>query len=115
VVSKAEPVAESPVQQMAALTRTEAAAQAPKPSPPPGRAKPSPVASAEFAPEITVLQTSWHPTPSKRAARVKIAGGGAAQQLREGEDVGALRVVKIEPSAVVFTFQGRELRRAVGK
>jgi len=46
---------------------------------------------------------------------VKIAGSDVAREVHEGETTGALTVVKIEPSAVVFTFQGREVRRAVGE
>lgn len=95
------------------------AAPKPKPAPParvkPAAPPPATVASAGLAPELAVLRTSWHPTPSRRAARVKIAGSDAVLEMREGDTTGALRVMKIEPSAVVFTFQGKEVRRAVGK
>jgi len=62
-----------------------------------------------------VLRTSWHPSPDRRLARVRVTAGGVPREMREGETDGALHVVKIEPSAVVFTFQGQEIRRTVGK
>jgi hypothetical protein len=92
---------------------------APKRAALPPRAEPAPKPPAagvmERAPEISVLRTSWHPNSSRRVATVRVAGGSEPQELHEGDSTGALVVKKIEPSAVVFTFLGREVRRSVGR
>jgi hypothetical protein len=76
-------------------------------------------AEPEFAvvaapPEISVLRTTWHPSPERRVARVRLADGEASIDLHEGDAVATLVVKAIEPSGVVFLHAGRELRRGVG-
>ena len=123
----------SPEAPPALTEKAPEAAPAPSRAQTPPPANPSPLASAEpvrspaaskpnttakaaaLAPELAVLRTSWHPSPDRRLARVRITEGGAPREMREGETEGALHVMKIEPSAVVFMFQGREIRRSVGK
>jgi hypothetical protein len=109
------PPAEPPPVQVKAPPAEPPPVQVKAPPADPASPPPATPASAGLAPEISVLRTSWHPTPGRRAARVRIAGSEAARDFHEGDVAGALRVEKIEPSAVVFTFQGRELRRTVGQ
>lgn len=70
--------------------------------------------AASPAPEAHVESTTWHPDPSRRRAVVS-AGGRAAVTLREGDAIGELVVLRVEPSAVVFLYQGREIARRVGR
>ena len=112
---KPQPVAKKPAPAPPPVAREPA----PKPTPPPAAKEPAPkppvVASAGRAPEITVVRTSWHPSPARRSAQIQLPGASGPQVMHEGQVDGALRVQKIEPSGVVFTFQGREFRQAVGK
>jgi hypothetical protein len=68
-------------------------------------------------PRVLVTQTIWHPRAERRIAvieRVDGAEGGESMRLREGERVGSLQLVAIEPTGVVFLHDGVELRRRVG-
>ena len=65
-------------------------------------------------PEPSVLRTTWHPDPARRAAEVKLADSEESIRLREGDALGPLIVVAIEPLGVVFSHEGVELRRPVG-
>lgn len=82
----------------------------PKASPP--EPKPAPILQA-LAPNVRVEQTRWHPDPTRRTAVLDVDGG--AHEVEEGDSLGALVVTKIEPSAVVFTKDGVELRRRIGE
>jgi hypothetical protein len=64
--------------------------------------------------EAHVESTTWHPDPSRRRAVVS-AGGRAAVTLREGDAIGELVVLRVEPSGVVFLYQGREITHRVGQ
>ena len=57
--------------------------------------------------------TRWHPDAARGTARVEVDGG--TQQVKEGDALGPLVVSTIEPSGVVFTHDGVELRRRVGE
>ena len=81
--------------------------RSPKPPPPA-------VAARATDPKPAVERTIWHPDPARRRAFVRREGGGAAAEVREGDVLGEVSVRRIEPSGVVFVFDGRELRRAVG-
>jgi len=72
------------------------------------------VAAVSPAPEVWVERTSWHPTPAKRSALVRV-GADATLELREGDAVGGLVVKEIRPSGVLFLRDGAELKRAVGE
>jgi hypothetical protein len=74
--------------------------------------KPAPIIQA-LAPSVRVEQTRWHPDPTRRTALLEVDGG--SQEVREGDSLGALVVTKIEPSGVVFTEDGVELRRRIGE
>jgi hypothetical protein len=91
-------------------------------APPPLRApepvlaspKPQPAVVVPPAPDVAVLKTAWHPDAARRSARIEVQGFPEALNLREGDAVGTLVVVSIEPSAVVFLHGGREVRHGVG-
>jgi hypothetical protein len=66
---------------------------------------------------VMVTQTIWHPRAERRIAvieRLDAAEGGEPLRLREGDRVGSLQLVSIEPTGVVFVHNGVELRRRVG-
>lgn len=65
------------------------------------------------APEARVDSTTWHPDTARRLAVVS-APGAAPVTLHEGDAIGELVVLRIEPAAVVFLYQGREVHRRVG-
>jgi hypothetical protein len=104
------PVAPEPVR---VASRPEAA-KPPEPKPAPAAAPPSSVAPSAV-PIILVSSTHWHPSPGRREAVIEVGAEGDAQKrrVREGDAVGPLRVEKIEPSGVVFDYDGNELRHAV--
>jgi hypothetical protein len=93
---------------------------APVPAPVPEAAPPAEAVgraaepAAPQAPEAHVESTTWHPDPSRRRAVVS-AEGRAAVTLREGDAIGELVVLRVDPSGVVFLYQGREITRRVGK
>jgi hypothetical protein len=66
------------------------------------------------APEAHVDSTTWHPDPARRLAVVS-SPGGEPLSLREGDAIGELVVLRIEPAAVLFLYRGRELSRRVGE
>lgn len=66
------------------------------------------------APTAKVESTTWHPDPGRRVARVS-APGRDAVSLREGDALGELVILRIEPAGVVFLYRGHELRQGVGE
>ena len=102
-----------------------AAARAPIPEPQQRDETPPPVKiSDDFAviernpiPPLLVTQTIWHPRAERRVAlieRLDDSEGGEALRLHEGDRIGSLQLVSIEPAGVVFVHDGVELRRRVG-
>ena len=73
-----------------------------------------PHAAGAAAPEVVVTRTVWHPSPERRVAMVRAAGDSQEREVHEGESVGALQVLQIEPSDVVFLRDGVEIRQRVG-
>jgi hypothetical protein len=67
------------------------------------------------APAFVIERTVWHPREERRRALLRLGGRKEALELREGDAVGTLVVVRIEPSGVVFLEAGREVRRKVGQ
>jgi hypothetical protein len=68
-------------------------------------------------PSVLVTRTIWHPRAERRIAvveRLDESGGAVSLRMREGDRVGSLELVAIEPAAVVFVHNGIELRRRVG-
>jgi hypothetical protein len=66
------------------------------------------------APEVVVTRTIWHPSAERRVALVLGAGDSQEREVHEGESVGSLQVLRIEPSDVVFLREGVEVRLRVG-
>jgi outer membrane biosynthesis protein TonB len=92
-----------------AATPVARAAPAAKPEPKPApKAPPAP-------PQVQIERTSWHPTPERRIAWVRVEGLSGARELREGDAVGALVVKQIRPSSVLFQYGGVEIQRRVGE
>jgi hypothetical protein len=66
-------------------------------------------------PQVSVMQTVWHPQTSQRTAQVEVENFDEPLSLREGDAVGSLVVKRIEPSAVVFLHGSVEIRQRVGR
>ncbi len=92
----------------------------PKPPPRPAvkarRESPAPALRAvpRAVPDVRVESTTWHPDPARRLVVLRVAGRAAPLRLHEGDAVGPLVVLEIEPAAVVFANGEVELRRRVG-
>ncbi len=95
------------------MARAATLVAAPAPLPAALIAKPTAEPKAPPAPEAHVDSTTWHPDSTRRLAVVS-APGGAPVTLREGDAIGELVVLRIEPAAVVFLYKGREVSRRVG-
>jgi len=68
-------------------------------------------------PSVLVTQTIWHPRAERRIAlieRLDASDGEELLRMREGDRIGSLELVSIEPAGVVFVHDGIELRRRVG-
>ena len=68
-------------------------------------------------PSLLVTQTIWHPRAERRIAlieRLDASDGEELLRMREGDRIGSLELVSIEPAGVVFVHDGIELRRRVG-
>ena len=74
----------------------------------------APPALRSRVPDLQVERTEWHPKPERRVAVVDVPGRPGPVKLHEGDAVGPLVVVEIEPSGVVFRHEGVEFRRPVG-
>ncbi len=75
----------------------------------PARPRPAP----DPFPALRVERTTWHPLAERRLAVVDVPGEGV-RELREGDRVAGATVASIEPSGVVFRFDGRDVRRKIG-
>jgi len=62
---------------------------------------------------ISVLRTIWHPKPERRTALLDAPGDASPREFREGDRVGSLLLLRIEPSGVVFERDGVELREQI--
>jgi hypothetical protein len=82
-----------------------------QPSPHPKAAHPH---ATPQAGEVVVTRTVWHPSAERRVALVRGAGDSQEHEVHEGESVGSLEVLRIEPSDVVFLRDGVEIRQRVG-
>lgn len=108
--SPTPPVAEASAPELPASEREIA--------PPPERSfsarEPEPARSP--VPVILVSRTQWHPDPERREALIEVERDDGSEKLRvhEGDAVGNLVVERIEPSGVVFDYDGVELRHGVG-
>ena len=66
-------------------------------------------------PEVVVTRTLWHPLSDRRSATVRVDGERSSRQMVEGDSVGGLVLLKIEPSGVVFAHDGVQIQRRVGQ
>jgi hypothetical protein len=122
VASAPEPApavaAAAPVKPAAAPAPKPAAAE-PKPAAPPAPAQPVAAAPKPVPPpappSVLVERTSWHPTPERRIAWVKVDGLADTRELHEGDAVGTLVVKEIRPSSVLFQHGAEPLTRRVGE
>ena len=64
--------------------------------------------------EVVVTRTIWHPSADRRVALVRGAGDAQEREVHEGDSVGSLQVLRIEPSDVVFLRDGVEIQKRVG-
>jgi len=85
------------------------AARMPAPTPAPAKAAPR-MASV---PEVDVVRTVWHPQADRRTAEVRLDGSSETLLLREGDELGPLLLVAIEPSGIVLHHDGEEMRRRI--
>jgi hypothetical protein len=82
---------------------------------PPASKAPAPARVATVKPpKVTVKRTIWHPTPERRVARIEAEGHKSPLELHEGDAVGTLVVLEIQPSGVVFLHGAEKLHRKVG-
>jgi hypothetical protein len=65
-------------------------------------------------PDVVVVRTSWHPTPDRRTARIRVVASEEVLTLRQGDAIGGLVVQEITPSSVLFEAGKVEIRRKVG-
>ena len=80
----------------------------------PRKAPPMPRIERIPIPEFVVTRTVWHPSAARRVASVQLKGASAVQLISEGDEFGTLKVVEIQPSAVLFRRDGVEIKRRVG-
>jgi hypothetical protein len=69
---------------------------------------------AARGPAVRVAKTLWHPAADRRLAWIEVSGQTALREVREGERVGPYLVLEIEPTAVLLSNGGVEIRREVG-
>jgi len=74
----------------------------------------SPILKPKPTPDIVVTRTVWHPFAELRTVRVEVSGG-APVELNEGGRAGLFEVGTIEPSGVIFRYDGVEIFRKVGE
>jgi len=116
-----KPVAEAPAPPVARAAAPTASRSAPPPKPAPAvevRASETPaIRTIERPPmpEFVVTRTVWHPEAGRRVAMIRRSGQSAAQAFGEGETLGVLEVVEIQPTGVLFRRDGVEIKRRVGR
>ena len=66
-------------------------------------------------PEFVVTRTVWHPDASRRVAMIRQGGRGEPRPFGEGESLGVLEIVEIQPAGVLFRRDGVEIKRRVGR
>ena len=66
-------------------------------------------------PQFVVTRTVWHPDAGRRVAMIRRSGQDAAQAFGEGENLGVLEIVEIQPAGVLFRRDGVEIKRRVGR
>lgn len=77
--------------------------------------RPIEVRPPQAFPAVSVRKTIWHPQPSQRLAYVSMPPGSTPFEVREGDVLGSMIVLKIEPSSVLFGREGVELRKRIGE
>ena len=111
-VAPPPPIEKSVVQPPPSVAKPPAAKPVIQPVPP---KKPAPTLVATVRPpKLTVKKTVWHPKAERRVARIEVEGREGPVELHEGDAVGTLVVLEIQPSGVVFLHGGERLHRKVG-
>ena len=106
---KAAPaVAKPPAREVAAVKKA-------KPAQPPIEAVPIRRVERTPMPEFVVTQTVWHPAASRRVAMIRLKGEPAARSYSQGDGLGSLELVEIQPAAVVFQRDGVRIKRSIGR
>ncbi len=101
---------------------SEIAAVAPKPVP---ATEPAPIPAAikepankiivrAKLPMLSIEKTIWHPDANRRVALVKLLEIDEVVRLKEGDAVGPLVIIDINPGSVLFTHDDVEIRYNVG-
>ncbi len=65
-------------------------------------------------PAISIEKTIWHPDSDRRVAVVKLIDAEEVLRLKEGDAIGPLVVIGINPGSVLFTHDGIEIQYNVG-
>jgi hypothetical protein len=60
------------------------------------------------------MRTAWHPSADRRTAKIRLEDTNEIMNLREGDAIGGLVIMKISPSAVLFKAGDVEVRHRVG-
>jgi hypothetical protein len=107
------PAPPAPVERPAPVAAVREAAAPAKPKPAAAPPAPKPARAAPAFPPLRVERTTWHPSAERRVATVQVGDEGP-REVREGDRVEGMIVLRIEPSAIVFEHAGREVRRKVG-
>lgn len=71
-------------------------------------------ARAPAALDVAVVRTVWHPKRDRRTALLLGPDEVTPREYREGDRLGALTLLRIEPSGVVFEKDGAEVMQKVG-
>jgi hypothetical protein len=64
--------------------------------------------------DLTIIRTAWHPSADRRTAKIRLEDTNEIMNLREGDAIGGLVIMKISPSAVLFKAGDVEVRHRVG-
>lgn len=113
LVVRKEPVGSPPVEKPPA--RKVAAVKKAKPAPQALEAPPIRKLERAPMPEFVVTQTVWHPAASRRVAMIRLKGEPAARSYSEGDGLGSLELVEIQPAAVIFRRGAVKIKRSIGR
>ena len=76
--------------------------------------RPLPTIRRASIPSVEVVKTIWHPRSERRQAVLRIANQDELVRLTEGDAVGPLVLLEIQPAGVVFSHEGVQIQRRVG-
>ena len=73
-----------------------------------------PVVRRVRLPRIEVVRTIWHPQADRREAEVRTSDSDELLRVGEGDAVGPLVLLQIQPAGVIFDHEGVQIQRRVG-